>query len=906
MTLAEALEAAVRSGDEATVRTLLADRPEGERAELQATARALAAEAVKGGIDAVGRLGPVLLSAYGVLPVSDIRRLGWRSSHLPKGLEEVLRRRSPERLGPIVEYLLDEVGGPAWRVVRPLVRDGVVPRPDRPSYTISMLAGTRYGSVVEVLAADPELLDIEAWRLFEVEGGGEDSLANHEKFYGDKWGALFRELAAGDPTMRRRLLDASLAALARDFSTYRAGWFSRFHESLAPTDDERAERVDAYLGLLRSRVGPTVSLAVAALGRVARAGKLPADRLLGRIEPVLVDGTAGTAKAALDLVGRAGTGLGGDATQAAAVATGALANASADVQRAAIGLIGRLAAGPDEAVARALAGRLHEVAASQRPAAAALVARLGGDLTADGAVGVEPARPGVAPVTMPAAAPDAMGAASLTGRSPLDPARAIEPITSVDALVDLAVSVLETGEPADDIERLLDGVGRFGGERSEAFGRLTAPLAKRARTILARRESTPFNGFDARADVAGVLLAWSTGEVVGASPGYGMADPGAGAFLSARAREVAEAAGGRAPYRSVAAPSHRGGWISPAVLVERMATGRPASRLDLVAALLRLAPDRRAEALAAAGGLGGEGGAATRYALGGDEPIGPTAAWWVAAARVRAPGVDDERVDARHPGLGPDAGLAARIELVDRGPALLRGGVTAVASPASPRTTAADLPTVLMLRDPSLFAVTGRSEPAMLRWMATIQPGYREAWAAVGSALLARNVDWWSAEWANLAFLEPFIDPVTTIGSHARALLGIALGAKEAGERGLATDVVRLALGDGRMTASDLAEGLSAAAAAACDRPNRWALSLADVAATSDAHAAAVAEAVAAALPALAERPPAKLVPLLRALDEILAGTSTPPAPAARAVLATLASSGGQAGRLARSVLARG
>jgi hypothetical protein len=263
-------------------------------------------------------------------------------------------------------------------------------------------------------------------------------------------------------------------------------------------------------------------------------------------------------------------------------------------------------------------------------------------------------------------------------------------------------------------------------------------------------------------------------------------------------------------------------------------------------------------------------------------------------------------VEARHPGLGPDAGLAARIELVDRGPALLRGGITAVASPALPGTTAAALPTVLMLRDPSLFAVTGRSEPAMLRWMATIQPGYREAWAAVGSALLARNVDWWSAEWANRAFLEPFIDPVTTIGPHARALLGMALGAKEAGERGLATDVVRLALGDGRLTASDLAEGLRAAAAVACDRPNRWALALADIAATSDAHAAAIAEAIAGILPALAERPPARLVPLLRAFDEILAGTGETPAPAARTALASLAKSGGQAGRLARSILARG
>ena len=117
---------------------------------------------------------------------------------------------------------------------------------------------------------------------------------------------------------------------------------------------------------------------------------------------------------------------------------------------------------------------------------------------------------------------------------------------------------------------------------------------------------------------------------------------------------------------------------------------------------------------------------------------------------------------------------------------------------------------------------------------------------------------------------------------------------------------MRLALADGRLTAADLAEGLTAAAAVACDRPNRWALSLADVAADSDGHAAAVAEAIARTLPALAERPPAKLVPLLRLLDELLAGSGTAPAEAARGPLERIAATGGQAGRLARSILSRG
>jgi hypothetical protein len=193
----------------------------------------------------------------------------------------------------------------------------------------------------------------------------------------------------------------------------------------------------------------------------------------------------------------------------------------------------------------------------------------------------------------------------------------------------------------------------------------------------------------------------------------------------------------------------------------------------------------------------------------------------------------------------------------------------------------------------------------MLRWMATIQPGDRTAWAAVGSLVLARNIDWWSAEWANRAFLEPFVDPTTTIGPHARLLLAIALGAKEAGERGLAADVVGLGLADGRLTAPELGEGLTASAEIGCDRPIRWATSLADVAGGSDRHRAGVAEAVGRALPALADRPPAKLVPLLRLLDELLAATGGSVVAEARPVLERLAGSSGRAGRLARAIVAR-
>jgi hypothetical protein len=622
------------------------------------------------------------------------------------------------------------------------------------------------------------------------------------------------------------------------------------------------------------------------------------DDVLDRIGPVLSEAPAGIAKAGLVLVGRAAATSSDHAGRAALVAADALRHRSPDVQRAAIALIGKVAGSSDAAVAAAIEERLREVAASQRAAAAALAARLrGGEAAVDNSAAPIAGR--VGPAAERPADPD-------RPRPPTDPSRAIEPLISLESLVDVAVSVLETGEPADDIERVLDGVRRYADVRTEASARLIAPIAKRARTLLARRDSLPFNGFDAQSDVAAALLAWTAGELVDSAQAHPRVDAGAGAFLSARAREAAEHVARRQAEPSVALPTHRGGWIDPNVLVARLATTRPASSLDFVAALLRLAPDGRAEALGQAARLEGEEGAVARYALGGHEPVGRTTAWWVAAARVRSPGVDDEAVDKRHPRLGPEAARAARMTLRITRPTGTYERLSLEVHPQPRDRIALDLPAALMLRDPSSFGWLGRATPAMFRWMATIQPGYREVWAAVGSLLIGRNVDWWSAEWGNRAFLEPFLEPWTALGPHALELLGIALGAKEAGERGLASDIARLAMADGRLDAVGLAQGMVAAAAVELDRPQRWALSLADVSVESDGHARIVAEAIARALLDLGGRPGGSLVALLRLLDELLASTAGAPALQALPTLDSLATSGGQTGRLARSIRRRG
>ena len=92
--------------------------------------------------------------------------------------------------------------------------------------------------------------------------------------------------------------------------------------------------------------------------------------------------------------------------------------------------------------------------------------------------------------------------------------------------------------------------------------------------------------------------------------------------------------------RLLALPTHEGGWIEPAALVERLReAGEDVDEPELAQALLRLAPDGRATALGDAADLPGRPGALLRCALGGPAVEGDDIVT-VAARTVREPPLD--------------------------------------------------------------------------------------------------------------------------------------------------------------------------------------------------------------------------------------------------------------------------
>jgi hypothetical protein len=913
------IEAAVFEGAADRVIVLVRAAPEADRRA--AGSRMLALQKQLGGFKAYvaewqkpgrerGRAS--LLALLGTGSAAQIRAGdsgGW-IRHVA-GTAEVLSCRPPELLTELAAWLIERVG---WECVRKLVRDGAMPRPVCDEYYLGML--NYFIDCRALVRDDPELLEHEAWRLFEIEGTQQLSLADHDKYSGYTWADIFLGLAAADPAKRARLLDSSLAALERDFPAFKAGWFSRFHEALKPTVDERSERVSSYLRLLRSPIPATVSMAVAALGEIQKAGRLGGAELLSHVSPALQARAAGTAKLALRMVDGAARGDPALAGRAGVVAADALAHPAADVQAAALAILERVAQAPDPELGAALERRRDDMAASLRPRFEELAGHFSTRPTIEP---IEPAEP-IEPIEPAARAQHAVDPfASLTP---------IRPIETLPELVEAVAHVYETAGPPDEIERVLDGIARLSDQRPPDFDRLVRPIRHRADRIQARRHERTrakwgsYSDNEVAVNLATLVTAW----VDGVEPELKSDWPVTlGRFIVGRIAEVAHWAVGRTGEPMLAAPTHSGGWIEPVALVDRLAERLRAGRTDeawyrhdLVQAMLRLLPWGRDTALIAARHLPGESALALRYALGDDVEIGPTCALWVAAARCRNPDGGDPALRRAHEGLGSGAAEAGTFTIsMGAGRFRLLWPVLAVDPPVGYLGT--DLPTVLL----SALDCHSYTEPegkALVDWLRFVWPQNRRSWFGSAAVLLARNMEWDEAQWPNRLRLEPLFEPWTEIGREAALLLAVALQAKEPGERGMATEAAAVLLADGRLkpqaietAIAELADLMAAQPASKWPhrllRPPRFATSLEQVASASRAHALAAQEIAALTLESFATPrgpvfvPVGQLAPLLRLMIELAAQTGSPTPPMARPSLERLAVGKCDTGKLARQLL---
>jgi hypothetical protein len=819
----------------------------------------------------------------------------------------VLEARKPDWITEYAGSSLDRTPA-VWPAVRRLERAGLCRRPDSDHYILGLIHGVtaHHGKpdVREALLSDPELLERAVWQVFEVEGSGEFSLAAYDKYCRAEatWETGLVALAADGTLPRDRLLDASLDALERDFAQFRAGWFSRFHEALKPTLEERVARVERYLNLLASKIPPTVSFALSAISKVDRAKRLPAGALVERISPALTARSKGAVSSALKLLENASTRDPALKRTAAMIAAQALNHESPDAQGEAFDLVVRCGDRGDLALVAVIRDQVDQLASSVQPGVREWLGSPKAASSPSSAAAAPPAAElealivrasAIAPRFRDLAGIDAVVAAIRAGHFDvaalvfdgtelprLDPAAEIQPIADLDELIDVFSAVLENSDATDDVERVLDGVSRLCGHRPGNFDAHTRPLRKRATALLERGSggdsTAPVLGLRTAVDLCGLALAWTgpwteTARVIERSAEM--------LFLSRRALAVARRAATGQAELLLSAPTHRGGWIDPIALVgrieERTRTVSTPDVYDQVLAILRLAPERRKEARRRLDHVAGEFTQAVRYALGGDDDaIGPTPPLWIAAARARAPFDDDPRVLARHPNLGPDAGAAARfvhrVQLQLAGEGKTFAYLRLNREPPVPPDVPSELPTV------RLHSRRNERDPATIQWGATVWPVAREAWLSQGVEAIGMNLDWWEARWSNRTYLEALTDPDLPLKPMALLLLTLGLAARQADEHGRATDGLIAAIDDGRIDGPLLGGAMRSLLPTSLIKPSRWAKTLRDAARVSPLHARIVAHAVQHALDDTFAEPPRDMLALLELLKELLIEAGEP------------------------------
>ncbi|QDT47841.1 hypothetical protein Pan258_18790 [Symmachiella dynata] len=814
---------------------------------------------------------------------------------------QILKDFRPEWADDWINDLIDKRGDDwsfylKYDQIRDLMDAGVIQRPTCDGY-IRMVGNPSRGNVHPMQAT--ELYTFEIWRLFEVDTEAftwlpkltdidrehwatsievlkEEQELHHHYYHQDNWPRTLFYQSEQCVIDRGRLIDSTLAAYWRGFRVPIARGLLRFHDLMAPTDDEIAEREAVYRELLRCDNGQVVALALKALGRLHKAKRLDVVPFLHEVPSAFAISTKAQPKAALTLIDRVTKKTSEHRSAGLAAIHSALSHEHSDIQEQALNLVEAWKSIDPGLNLSSLLDCANNVAPQHRNRLEELAgAPSTSETTADDTTNLEERERSIHErlTTMPSE----LGAVTCLEevseaftRSELPPAFApppeypvlcgveqITPIRDVDELIDAVSQLLENIESADDLERVMDGIVRLGGESTNAFEKKTAALRKLKIKADSWGPST-LKSFDMICgNVVRLIEAWLGHEFPREQTMlmFSISTP-ALAPLLARAETLRNRILNRQFGPTLGAPTHSGGWIDPRVFVERLkelqSSDIPIERADFIGGLLRLAPDFREAALQQATDLAGPHRRIVIFALGGNEQ--PTtddsdcAEEWLAAGRSKNPsGVLDELRTLQSSAINesePNSILPARYNW-------------------SPRPISNELDVMAMLCRRELYIellpgpINGEGiamRPAtavntpLIEWswqalipgwipcLITAQwPGNCEAMLAIGccgltSDLIDNNQ---TGGWPLANSLTPLLSVDRCWSKTARIALWLALFSNDEHAKGLAIDALIEGIADGRAGAEDLSETLVEVADGRWGKLNRLTEALGEVVKTS-------------------------------------------------------------------------
>lgn len=911
----EELTQIIHSGPAARLVAALAPLTEAERKKLSRTVVDLRKKLAPHGLrlflgDGDSEAMRLRLALLGIGPWGEAKGIRawhigvlWKAQGEQEYLFQVLRDRRPDWLQKWANSELE--GGtrafPNWMFVRRLIRAGLCVRPESENYILQMLHGHLHShqatTLREAILQDPELLLWEIWQIFEVSPARgtimwDQASAEHPW----SWAGTLRDLCREGKLDRARLLRASLGALERNSEARNTGWFMRFHEVLEPTADERQSMQSSYFHLLGHRVPAVAAMAVNALARLEKANTLDAAGFLESVPAVFHLRPKAAALAALRLIGKLCQRPASHAPGVAPALLAALGHTAVEVQESTIELLQKL---PAKVVTSELPGCVDQLAPSaqerarqllhslQAPAPDAACASSDEDaILAEAGQLPSPWREqaGVAAVLaalegngeLPAVNFDPMAVPRLADENRLTP------ITTLDELIERLTVAVEGLEDAIEFELLLDGLSRLCDQRPDDMKARVSPLVHRFCEMMAARGY--LTGYGLRAALFRLVERWADAVFPRVTPGDDRKD--LVAFLNIRIDFLKARMRRQEAAPLLACPTHRLGWIDAADMLQRLTWYQEhrlePSSYDFIQGLLRLAPDRKSQVLAAAGKLQGENAAAFRFALGGDLEGSLPTPLLVAAARARSPFADLSDLAASRDELGPDAFQPARyhfkVEVVNK----FRGmGVSLADVSVAPELPAFDamrsLPTVLLHTWHIAVHSAFSGANGLHRWAATVWPANLEPCFAAGVSVRSPGYSDADLFRQRAIYLEPLFDADVPFTEMAQTLLALTLTQKEPEVSRLAADALIELIGDGRCAGPELGTVLGRLMRAGLINLTRLANQLDNVARVSLLHTHVAAHIMQATCATLRDPPRdlhQALGPLLQWLTATGAGVS--------------------------------
>jgi hypothetical protein len=706
-------------------------------------------------------------------------------------------------------------------------------------------------SLADRIRNTPDIRDEDVWRLFEVEGGGDLSLATFDKYIGDKkvggWTAALAELAEDGTLSRDRLLDESLNALERDFAQFRAGWFSRFHEYLKPSLEERSARLDQYLRLLGSSIPPTVSFALKAIATLDKADRLPPKELLAHLRPVLQARAKGTVTTGLKMLAGAAKREPASALQAARLAVDSLIHEAADVQKKALDLIESLGGNSDPDVIKATQLYADGIAPSVRQR----FERVAGSISPSAHTDAEQLPTAVREISK------------------------VRPIASFEELNAALLSVLEDPSEPLAVERVIDGLARCGADKPDDFIKVIGPLGKRASEIVKRQPDDRL-----QFHIAWLALAYAVGADLDSGAFEKSAEPLRGSLEGVFARRNLQLLrqlrdAHRLPLMS--APTDSRGYVAVENLTARYgkykSNGIEPGVIDMALAMLRLAPESRVEALATFTPED-EYEQAIAYALGGDFSPGKTGWLWVAAAAARLPYEDKPAIARRHGRGNPDAGTKARYAIrFAKDAYFARVAVEPGVEDVLPDAYIPCLFHIPASGSWNLWSTCGQ-HANMIRWSSTVWPLNQEPFFSQGVRVFDHSQRLANTPYAG--FIEPMLQGHVDIGEVGSALLALGLASSDPAVKSVAIDAAISSVVEGRLSLDLMQQAMAMLIPSGYVPVGRWTKALSELGNLSREHAAFVRDLITGSLRHDPSAPPRDIGGMVELLYELSVATSTP------------------------------